>query len=91
MKKVLLLVSLVLAVSVMFTACVIETKSESKAALIDRQLSFCQELVTSKYRYSDIISLKNISLCVYMELIISSISLLDSALKSFFSIINFPL
>ncbi len=29
MKKVLLLVSLVLAVSVMFTACVIETKSES--------------------------------------------------------------
>ena len=29
MKKVLLLVSLVLAVSVMCTACVIETKSES--------------------------------------------------------------
>ncbi len=38
-----------------------ETKSESKAALIDRQLSFCQELVTSKYRYSDIISLKKTS------------------------------
>lgn len=38
-----------------------EVKSESKTALIDRQLSFCQELVTSKYRYSDIISLKKSS------------------------------
>ncbi len=33
-------------------------KSESQLALIDRQLSFCQELVTAKYRYSDIITLK---------------------------------
>ena len=33
-------------------------KSESKLALVDRQLSYCQELVTAKYRYSDIITLK---------------------------------
>ncbi len=33
-------------------------KSESQLALVDRQLSFCQELVTAKYRYSDIITLK---------------------------------
>lgn len=33
-------------------------KFEDKIALVDRQLSFCQELVTAKYRYSDIITLK---------------------------------
>ncbi len=36
-------------------------KTENKVALVDRQLSFCQELVTAKYRYSDIISLKKSS------------------------------
>ena len=36
-------------------------KSENKLALVDRQLSFCQELVTAKYRYSDIITLKKAS------------------------------
>lgn len=36
-------------------------KSENKTALVDRQLSFCQELVTEKYRYSDIITLKKAS------------------------------
>ena len=36
-------------------------KTESKLALVDRQLSFCQELVTAKYRYSDIITLKKTS------------------------------
>lgn len=36
-------------------------KAENKTALVDRQLSFCQELVTAKYRYSDIISLKKSS------------------------------
>ena len=36
-------------------------KTESKLALVDRQLSFCQELVTAKYRYSDIITLKKSS------------------------------
>ena len=33
-------------------------KTENKLALVDRQLSYCQELVTAKYRYSDIITLK---------------------------------
>ena len=36
-------------------------KTENKTALIDRQLSFCQELVTAKYRYSDIITMKKTS------------------------------
>ena len=36
-------------------------RSEKKLALVDRQLSFCQELVTAKYRYSDIITLKKTS------------------------------
>ena len=38
-----------------------EVKSENKLALIDKQLSFCQELVTAKYRYSDIITMKKTS------------------------------
>ena len=33
-------------------------KYENKLALVDKQLSYCQELVTAKYRYSDIITLK---------------------------------
>ena len=33
-------------------------RTETKLALVDRQLSYCQELVTAKYRYSDIITLK---------------------------------
>ena len=36
-------------------------RTESKLALVDRQLSYCQELVTAKYRYSDIITLKKAS------------------------------
>ena len=36
-------------------------KSENKLAMVDRQLSFCQELVTAKFRYSDIITLKKAS------------------------------
>ncbi len=36
-------------------------KSESQLALVDRQLSYCQELITAKYRYSDIITLKKTS------------------------------
>ncbi|MCR4632071.1 MAG: DUF4230 domain-containing protein [Treponema sp.] len=36
----------------------VEVKKESKSALVDKQLSFCQELVTAKYRYSDIITIK---------------------------------
>lgn len=33
-------------------------KTENKLAMVDRQLSFCQELVTFKYRYSDIATVK---------------------------------
>ena len=33
-------------------------KTENKLAMVDRQLSFCQELITAKYRYSDIVTLK---------------------------------
>ena len=33
-------------------------KYDNKIALVDKQLSYCQELVTAKYRYSDIITLK---------------------------------
>lgn len=36
-------------------------KFDNKTALVDRQLSYCQELVTAKYRYSDIITLKKTS------------------------------
>ncbi len=36
-------------------------KTENKLAMVDRQLSYCQELVTAKYRYSDIITLKKAS------------------------------
>ncbi len=31
---------------------------ETKSALVEKQLSFCQELVTLKYRYSDIATIK---------------------------------
>lgn len=33
-------------------------KTETNIAVVMNQLSFCQELVTAKYRYSDIISIK---------------------------------
>ncbi|MBP5520125.1 MAG: DUF4230 domain-containing protein [Treponema sp.] len=36
-------------------------KTNNQIALIDRQLSLCQELVTAKYRYSDIITMKKTS------------------------------
>ncbi|MCR4579700.1 MAG: DUF4230 domain-containing protein [Treponema sp.] len=35
-----------------------EVKTENKSALVEQQLSYCQELVTAKYRYSDIVTLK---------------------------------
>ena len=38
-----------------------KVKIEKNHALIDRQLSYCQELVTAKYRYSDIITIKKAS------------------------------
>lgn len=33
-------------------------KYETKVALVSKQLSYCQELVTAKYKYSDIVTLK---------------------------------
>ena len=38
-----------------------QVKKENKSALVEQQLSFCQELVTIKYRYSDIITIKKSS------------------------------
>lgn len=38
-----------------------KVEKESKFAMIDKQLSFCQELVTAKYRYSDIVTIKKTS------------------------------
>ena len=35
-----------------------EVDKETKTALVEQQLSYCQELVTAKYRYSDIITIK---------------------------------
>lgn len=36
-------------------------KQEKRHAMVDKQLSYCQELVTMKYRYSDIVSIKKSS------------------------------
>ena len=38
-----------------------KVEKESKFAMIDKQLSYCQELVTAKYRYSDIVTIKKTS------------------------------
>lgn len=35
-----------------------KVKAEATHAMIDRQLSYCQELVAAKYRYSDIVTIK---------------------------------
>lgn len=35
-----------------------KVRLEKKYVMVDRQLSLCQELVTAKYRYSDIITIK---------------------------------
>lgn len=35
-----------------------QVKYETKVALVSKQLSYCQELVTAKYRYSDIVTIK---------------------------------
>lgn len=38
-----------------------KVETQNKHALVDKQLSLCQELVTAKYKYSDIITLKKSS------------------------------
>lgn len=66
-KIIMRIVTIVLCAAIFFTAGYFfyskftAVKTENKTALVDRQLSFCQELVTAKYRYSDIISLKKSS------------------------------
>ncbi len=44
--------------ALLFYKKTIVVNKESKYALVDKQLSMCQELVTAKYRYSDIVTLK---------------------------------
>ena len=61
LTKVLIFIILVLIA--LFAAYVGWTKIskptvENKYLIVDQQLSFCQELVTLKYRYSDIVSIK---------------------------------
>jgi len=58
---ILILAALVLGLGYFGFQRFTSVKSESKLALVDRQLSYCQELVTVKYRYSDIITLKKTS------------------------------
>lgn len=55
----IVVIAIILAVTAWFGLKKFTTvKYESKLALVDKQLSYCQELVTAKYRYSDIITLK---------------------------------
>lgn len=55
---ILIIAAIVLAGGYIGLKKFIQVRQESKSALIERQLSFCQELITAKYRYSDIITLK---------------------------------
>ena len=63
-KVILRIVTIVVIVLILGTAAwfglkkFTTVKYENKYALVDKQLSYCQELVTAKYRYSDIITLK---------------------------------
>lgn len=55
----IVVIALILGVAAWFGLKKFTTvKYENKYALVDKQLSYCQELVTAKYRYSDIITLK---------------------------------
>ncbi len=55
----IVVIAIILAVTAWFGLKKFTTvKYENKYALVDKQLSYCQELVTAKYRYSDIITLK---------------------------------
>ena len=55
----IVVIAIILAVTAWFGLKKFTTvKYENKLALVDKQLSYCQELVTAKYRYSDIITLK---------------------------------
>ena len=58
---ILVIAGIVLGAGYFFFKRFTSVKTESQLALVDRQLSYCQELVTAKYRYSDIITLKKVS------------------------------
>ena len=68
LAKILLRISSIIVIFILGCLCFwflsvklgkfVEVKKESKTALVDKQLCFCQELVTAKYRYSDIITIK---------------------------------
>lgn len=55
---VILLVFLFAGAAYFVTKKLVQVESENKKALVDKQLDFCQELVSAKYKYSDIITLK---------------------------------
>lgn len=67
-KIIVRVITIVVIALILFitTFCTIQkiskAKTESKAALISMQLTYCQELTTMKYMYSDVISLKKASL-----------------------------
>lgn len=63
-KVVVRVITIILLVFIFAGAChfafkkITKITNESRFAMVDKQLSYCQELVTVKYRYSDIITLK---------------------------------
>lgn len=68
LSKLILKISIIVVlVGVLFLAADYTVKkitritTEGKYALVDKQLLYCQELVTLKYRYSDIVTLKKTS------------------------------
>lgn len=63
-KILLRIVTILMITCILFTAAYYGRKSLKSAkltkthAMVDRQLSYCQEFVTAKYKYSDIVTLK---------------------------------
>lgn len=67
-KKVIVRLVWVIILALIFTGAsyyaihkLTKVETESRHAMVDKQLSYCQELVTAKYRYSDIVTLKKSS------------------------------
>lgn len=68
LTKVVVRIVMVILLTVIFagaayhvTKRMLRVETDNKKALVDKQLSFCQELVSAKYKYSDIITLKKSS------------------------------
>ena len=58
-----IILSLILVIAVLVAGFIVYLKFshpniENRRMLVDEQLSYCQELVTMKYRYSDIVTVK---------------------------------